>query len=50
MIIPLIFIEIIRLCFNKEDSDIKKEENENEEIEEEDKNIIFNEMKNFQIN
>ena len=42
MIILLIFIEIIKLYFNKE-------ENENEEIEEEDKDIIFNEMKNFQL-
>ena len=52
-IISLIFIEIINLCFNKEDKDDKKEEeedvnideNENKIIEEEDKDIDFTEMK-----
>ena len=52
-VIPLIFIEIINRCFNKEDKDNKNEEeeeenadeNENKIIEEEDKDIDFNEMK-----
>jgi len=58
-IIPLIFIEIINICFNKEDKNSKEEENENnsldedenknEEIKEEDNNIEidYTEMKNY---
>jgi len=57
-IVPLIFIEIINLCFNKEDKDSQKEEdennssdeNENKIIEEEEKVIDYNEMKAFIFN
>ena len=54
-IVPLIFIEIINLCFNKVDKESNEEENENNSIdesenkviEEEDKDIDYNEMKKF---
>ena len=53
----LIFIEIINLCFNKEDKDSKKEENENSSIDENESKVIegedngididYNGMRNF---
>ena len=57
-IIPLIYIEIINICFNKEDKDSKKGENKNnsldedesEEVKEEEDNDIdldYTEMKNY---
>ena len=54
-VIPLIYIEIINQCFNKEDKVLKvedgedsnSEEKENKIKEEEDENIDLNEMKNF---
>ena len=54
-IIPLIFIEIINQCFNKEDKDDKKEDEEDNNIEEneninkkeEEQDLDFNEMKKY---
>ena len=55
-VIPLIFIEIINLCFNKEDKDDEKEVEEDNDIdgeekkkrkEVEDQDIDFKEMKEF---
>ena len=58
-IIPLIFIEIINICFNKEDKNSKEEENENNSLDEDENNneegkeednnieIDYTEMKNY---
>ena len=46
-IAPLIFIEIINICFNKDDNDTNIEENENKIIEEKDLDKDYNEMKKY---
>ena len=46
-IAPLIFIEIINICFNKDDNNTNIEENENKIIEEKDIDKDYNEMKKY---